>query len=137
MPTYSPFASSSDVAELLARELSDEETLLADRRLLQVERMILRRVPDLVAQVAAGDINEQDVIDIEAEAVYRVMRNPDGLFSETDGQYGYQRTREAADNSLRITADEWATLGVRVGKMFSITPNLVAPVGQSSFWTGG
>lgn len=41
------------------------------------------------------------MIDIEAEAVLRVIRNPEGLFSEQDGSYGYQLSRTAADNRLR------------------------------------
>lgn len=130
-------AIASDVAALLARELDTLETALVDRRLAQVERMILRRVPDLAGQIAAGQIDQDDVTDIEAEAVYRVVRNPDGLASETDGNYHYQLSREAADNTLRITAEEWKLLGIKPSRMFQIVPNLVAPVGYPSFDTGG
>ena len=121
------YASYEDVAELLARELTDEERALAERRLEQVERMIVRRIPDLMAQVSGGDIAEDDVIEVEAEAVYRVMRNPEGLSMESDGNYSYQRSREASDNSLRILSGEWSVLGVRVGRMFAIAPNIVMP----------
>lgn len=121
------YAVATDVAELMARDLSVEETAMVNRRLGQVERMIVRRVPDLVAQVTAGDIAQADVVDIEAEAVYRVLRNPEGMISEGDGTYTYQLSKDVADNRLRITSDEWAVLGVRVGSMFSITPNVVLP----------
>ena len=122
------YAQTSDVQDLWAREdLSDEECLMIERRLEQVERMILRRVPDLVAQIAAGTIALVDVVDVESEAVYRVVRNPEGLSMEMDGAYSYQRSREAADNSLRILPAEWTTLGVRVGKMFSIAPGFEMP----------
>lgn len=117
-------ASATDVQTVLGKELSTEETALVERRLAQVERMILRRIPDLAVKIAAGDLDESDVIDIESEAVLRVVRNPEGLYSEQDGQYGYQLSREAADNSLRITAEEWLTLGIRPSKMFSIAPRL-------------
>lgn len=117
------YASASDVAALLARELTTEEAALADRRLAQVERMILRRIPDLAERIADGDVDEADVRDTEAEAVYRVIRNPDGIYSETDGAYAYTKSADAADNTLRITADEWSTLGVRTGKMFSLVPS--------------
>jgi hypothetical protein len=56
-----------------------------------------------------------------------VVRNPDGISSETDGTYTYVRSRDATDNTLRITADEWKLLGVRAGKLFQITPNLGGP----------
>lgn len=117
-------ATSSDVQTVLGRELDTADTALVERRLAQVERMLLRRIPDLLQQIDAGDLDEDDVRDIESEAVLRVIRNPEGLFSEQDGQYGYQRSREAADNSLRILPEEWELLGVRVGKMFSIVPNV-------------
>jgi uncharacterized protein YcaQ len=116
-------AAADDVAALLARELDTAEAALVERRLEQVERMIVRRIPDLLERVAAGDLDEDDVRDIEAEAVLRVIRNPEGLYSEQDGSYGYQLSREAADNSLRILPEEWAVLGFRPSKMFIITPS--------------
>lgn len=118
------YASSNDVQELAARELSPEEVALVERRLEQVERMIVRRIPDLSAQVTAGGIAEEDLVDVEAEAVWRVLRNPEGLFSEQDGNYMYQRSREAADSSLRVLPQEWATLGVKVGRMYSLSPSI-------------
>ena len=130
-------ATAEDVQAVLGRTLDTAETALVERRLEQVERMIVRRIPDLAGQIAAGDIDAQDVTDIEAEAVLRVVRNPEGLYSEQDGQYGYQLSREAADNSLRILPEEWQTLGIRPSKMYSITPKLVAPVRGSFFGAGG
>lgn len=63
------------------------------------------------------------MVDIETEAVLRVICNPEGLYSEQDGSYGYQLSREAADNSLRITAEEWEWLGLKPSKMSQIVPN--------------
>ncbi|SRX93246.1 hypothetical protein MSP7336_01482 [Mycobacterium shimoidei] len=118
------YAKATDVQAIYGKSLTAEETALVNRRLEQVERKILRRIPDLADQIAEGDIDQDDVIDIEAEAVLRVIRNPEGLFSEQDGSYGYQLSREAADNSLRITAEEWERLGVKPSKMFQIVPNI-------------
>jgi hypothetical protein len=84
------YAQASDVAALLARELDAAETALVERRLAQVERMILRRIADLLEQIDAGDLDEADVMNIEAESVLRVIRKPEGLYSEQDGSYGYQ-----------------------------------------------
>lgn len=82
------YASAADMAALLVRELETAETALVERRLAQVERMTLRRIPYLAGRTEAGEIDAQDVIDIEAEAVLRVVRHPDGLYSEQDGSYG-------------------------------------------------
>lgn len=131
------YATAADVQAVLGRQLTTEETALVERRLAQVERMNLRRIPDLAGQTEAGEIDRADVVDIEAEAVLRLVRNLEGLRSETDGTYGYQLSTEAADNRLRITAEEWQTLGIRPSKMFSIAPNLVAPVRGLLFGTGG
>jgi uncharacterized protein YcaQ len=131
------YATAADVAALLARELDAAETALVERRLAQAERMILRRIPDLAEKISSEEIDQADVIDIEAEAVVlRVVRNPDGLYSEQDGSYGYQLSREAADNSLRILPEEWERLGIKPSRKFAIVPNLVAPV-RASFGTGG
>jgi hypothetical protein len=131
------YASSTDVQTIYGKELTPEETLLVGRRLEQVERMIVRRVPDLAGQIAAGDIDQADVIDIESEAVLRVIRNPEGYLSEGDGSYNYMLSHEAGNNTLRILPDEWLLLGIRPSKMFVLVPNLVAPGSGSSFGTGG
>ncbi|ORB67690.1 Gp19/Gp15/Gp42 family protein [Mycolicibacterium tusciae] len=121
MTTY---AKAADVQAIYGKSLTTEETALVERRLAQVERKILRRIPDLAAQIEAGDLDEADVVDIEAEAVLRVIRNPEGLYSEQDGTYGYQLSREAADNSLRVTAEEWERLGIKPSRMFQISPGI-------------
>ena len=118
------YACSSDVAALWAKDLSVEETAMVDRRLQQVERMIKRRIPDLDAQVDSGAIAEEDLVDVEAEAVLRHVRNPEGLTMEMDGAYQYQRSKDAANSSLRLTAVEWQVLGLSVGRMFSIGPSI-------------
>ncbi|WP_206032074.1 Gp19/Gp15/Gp42 family protein [Rhodococcus sp. A14] len=117
--------------------MTTEETALVERRLEQVERMIIRRIPDLADQITSGSIDQADVVDIEAEAVLRVVRNPDGLLSETDGAYGYQLNRETASGRLQILPEEWQTLGIRPSKVFSLVPNLAAPARGSAFGTGG
>lgn len=118
-------ATASDVQTLLAKELDTAQTALVERRLDQIERTIIHRIPDLLERVAAGDLDEEDVRDIEAEAVYRVVRNPEGLHSEQDGTYGYQLSREASDNTLRILPEEWERLGIRPSRMYAISPRVM------------
>lgn len=130
------YASAADVAALLARELTAEETGMVERRLDQVERMIIRRIPDLADRITSGSIDEADVVDIEAEAVLRVVLHGDGIVSESDGGFSYQKSY-TADGTLRLIPEEWQTLGIRPSKMFTIVPNLVAPVRGSLFGMGG
>jgi hypothetical protein len=120
------YAVVSDVEVLLAREMSPEEQIAAQRRLEQVERMIKRRVPDLDVR-ALDDEYRATLVDVESESVSRVLRNPDGIVQESEGSYSYMKSQQAADNSLRLTNDEWTALGVRVGGMFTIVANPVMP----------
>ena len=70
------------------------------------------------------DLHSRTLIDIEAEAVLRLIRNPEGYASESDGSYSYQFNRETASGRLEILASEWETLGIKPSRMFSIAPNL-------------
>ncbi|UTT48925.1 Gp19/Gp15/Gp42 family protein [Rhodococcus gordoniae] len=130
-------ATAEDVQALLGRKLTPEETVMVERRLVQVERMIVRRIPDLSDRITSGDIDQADVVDIEAEAVLRVVRNPEGLLLENDGSYGYQFDRNTASGRLEILPEEWQALGIRPSKMHSLVPNLVAPVRRTAFGNGG
>ena len=78
--------------------------------------------------------------DIEAEAVYRVVRNPEGLYSEQDGQYGYQlsagRLPTTASASL---PEEWsdARRSSPSQDVRSRAESRCAGMRGSSFGTGG
>lgn len=112
----SAYATAEDVQAVAGRTLSTEEVALVERRLAQVERKILRRIPDLADQIDSGNIDQADVVDIEAEAVLRLIRNPEGYASESDGTYSYQFNRETASGKLEILAEEWnASASSRVG----------------------
>ncbi|QGJ90167.1 head-to-tail adaptor [Mycobacterium phage SheaKeira] len=122
------YAKSSDVVELWAKEPEPEVLALIERRLDQVERMIKRRIPDLAVKVAASATFEADLIDIESDVVLRLVRNPEGYLSETDGAYTYQLQTDLSQGRLVILDDEWTTLGVnRLSRMSVIVPNIVLP----------
>lgn len=118
------YASVTDVTTLWAKEPEPEVISLINRRLEQVERMILRRVPDLAAKIAAGTIDVADVVQIEADAVLRVVRDPEGYQSESDGNYSYTFDRSAAGGKLEVLDDEWTLLGVKPKRMFTVDPRL-------------
>ncbi|MEU1526931.1 Gp19/Gp15/Gp42 family protein [Nocardia rhamnosiphila] len=134
MPTY---AEPTDVAARLGRELSPDETTLVTTRLDDAERMIRRRIPDLSEQITAGSIDVEDVKQVEAEAVLRVVRNPEGYRQETDGNYSYMLSAESASGVLDIKPNEWALLGIRTGGMFFIDPSVPTRPGRTAFGNGG
>lgn len=122
------YATAADVVTLWAKEPEAEVLELIERRLEQVERMIRRRVIDLDLRVELSETFEADLIDIEADAVLRLVRNPEGYISETDGTYTYQMQTDLSSGKLQITDEEWTILGVfRLARMSTLTPNLVMP----------
>lgn len=124
MATY---ATATDVTDRLGKQADSDLTTLINVRLADVERMIKRRIPDLDDQITAGSIDVEDVKQVEADAVLRLARNPEGFFSETDGNYTYQFRQDLATGKLEILPEEWETLGVSANGMFVIVPTLVMP----------
>lgn len=122
------YAVANDVVVLWAKEPEPEVMALIERRLAQVERMIKRRIPDLDLKTAVNATFKADLIDIEADAVLRLVRNPEGYLSETDGAYTYQLSSDLSQGKLTILDEEWTTLGVnRLSRMSTIAPNIVMP----------
>lgn len=121
MTTY---ATPTDVSARLGRELTTDEITLVSVRLEDVERKIRRRIPDLDDRVTNGDIAEDDLVQVEAEALLRLIRNPDGYLSETDGSYSYMFSQSLASGQLTITPEEWQTLGVIRSRMSVLVPSV-------------
>ena len=135
------YATADDVAVRWGRELSCEEAALVNTRLEDVERMIRRRIPDLDQQVADGTVNAEDVVQVESDCVLRLARNPEGYYSETDGNYTYMLQKDIVSGKLEITEDEWAILGVTTDRFFTLRPyaqvdsgTYVPPTTPRSLW---
>lgn len=121
------YASASDVTARWARTPTDEEAALIDVRLEDAERLIRRRIPDLDDRVDAGTLLEEDVIQVEAEAVLRLVRNPEGYLSESDGDYTYMLRQDVSTGRLEILSEEWEILGIRRKRFAVLVPNVVIP----------
>lgn len=109
------YATFEDVQLRFFRELTPEERPLVEQRLQDVENRIRRRVRDLDARVMDDPGYEDIVRQVCADAVIRLVRNPEGYIQETDGNYTYQLSQASADGRLTILPEEWADLGVRKG----------------------
>lgn len=125
-------ATPAHVGVEIGRPLTDAETAQATQWLEVVEAMLSGRIPDLHPQVAAGAILEALVVQVEAAAVVRKLRNPDGLrsWSATVDDSTVQQTTAsaAADGTLRILPDEWALLIPDSGGAFSVRPSYAPSV---------
>jgi hypothetical protein len=86
--------------------------------------MIRRRVPTLDALVDAGTVDPDDVVQVESDAVLRLVRNPDGYLSESDGNYTYMLRSDLASGKLEVLPEEWELLGVVRSRMAVIAPRI-------------
>ncbi|MFL1441823.1 Gp19/Gp15/Gp42 family protein [Nocardiopsis protaetiae] len=119
------YATVEDVQARLNRPLTDEEEGMAETLLGDVEAILRSRIPDLDERAENPDYLAL-VVQVEANAVLRVIRNPDGFRQETDGNYSYTVSAAVASGHLFVMDSEWALLGVTKGA-FTITPHLRAP----------
>ena len=125
------YASADDVSVRWGRSLTPEDCALVRVRLDDVERMLRRRIPDMDDKVESGDLDVEDIVQVEADAVLRLARNPEGYLSETDGNYTYQLQKDLASGRLQITDEEWEILGVRRSRMSVLVPSFVAGDGTT------
>lgn len=109
------YATFDDVQARYHLPIEDELRPLVDIRLEDAEAKIRSRIPALDEFIAQGRVSVETVIRITAEAVIRLVRNPDGYVSETDGSYTYQLSYGAGTSELTITKEDWRDLGVRRG----------------------
>lgn len=81
-------------------------------------RLLIRKIPNLVARIASYDpvtgtgLDPEFVKDKVMNAVLRVLRDPEGLESETEGNYSYTRNPVVASANIWFTKDELADLGL-------------------------
>ncbi len=120
------YATVTDVTKRLGRAVSsNDERLQITTWLNDAERLILRRIPDLEAKVEDGSICRDDVVLVEANAVFRKVKNPDGKQNERIDDYSYGLGDDAAKGEVFIADDEWSLLlsdDDGIDGAFTITP---------------
>lgn len=81
-------------------------------------RLLLRKAPGIVGRMAAYNsitgegLDPAFVKDKVVGAVLRVLRNPEGLLSESEGDYSYRLNPVVASANIWFTKDELADLGI-------------------------
>lgn len=105
------FANITDVGNRLGRPITDAaEVAQVNAWLGDVEDIILRRIPDLAAQITAGTVAQATVVRVECQAVIRKIQNPDGKVAENVDDYGYRYNENVRRGELFLTDEEWADL---------------------------
>lgn len=98
---------------------------LAQTRLDEAWRALQREssLPGLVTRVEVGDLDVELVVDVVIAAALRVMRNPEGVESESGQIDDYSESRKLAD----ATADLYFT----AAELRRLAPVAQAPAGFS------
>lgn len=106
-------ATVEDVETRFYRPLSVDERPLVAARLADCELKIRARIPDFDSRIIEDPYFLDVVKRVCADAVIRLVRNPEGYVQETEGNYTYMLSSAYSDGRLSITPDEWADLGVK------------------------
>lgn len=129
------YATVEDVEMRIGRELSDSERGLAASLLGDALLIIYARCPDLDERVDSGEISADVVRMIQANMVVRVLRNPEGIRQETDGDYSYTIAASTpVGEGLSLTRQELSML-CGGGTIGSFRPTLPVP-GRAPWWRG-
>jgi hypothetical protein len=113
---------STDLEESYEGEL-DLENLdeWYQQKIDEAVRLLIRKAPNIVARMAAYDpatgtgLDPDFVKDKVVGAVLRVLRDPEGISEETEGNYSYRRNPVVASANIWYTKDELADLGISAG----------------------
>lgn len=137
MATLNLMVDVQDVADAIKGGVPDGESRWVATQLGRAMRLLSRLRPGLQQLVDDGGLDPGFVRDIVVEAVLRVVRNPDGVYREQEGEYGYSRSVDVASGRLEFLPSELALLSAKrtttrasiplvvprpPGSAFSITP---------------
>lgn len=116
-----------DIQVRLGRALTDSEAGQVQAWIDDLDAQAEARVPDFGALIAAGSISAGVVRGVFAQAIRRVLLNPEGLRqrSRTIDDYTEAETYDSAVSGsfLYLTDDEWAQIAPASSSgAFSIRP---------------
>lgn len=100
-----PLAAIGDVAVQYG-ELDDDQEQLTAYLLKAASKMVRQRFPLLDQQMVAGSLDADVVALVVSGMVLRVLRNPEGLRSETTGPFSRTYDTSAAAGLLVVTQDD-------------------------------
>ncbi|WP_197408627.1 Gp19/Gp15/Gp42 family protein [Actinobaculum massiliense] len=104
-------ANIATVADRLGRPISDAgEIAQVNAWLRDVTALITSRIPDYETLLAQGAIRTDVAGMVEANAVIRKLRNPDGKQSEQIDDYSYRLNRDFSRGEIFLTDQEWELL---------------------------
>ena len=111
------------------RPILPEDKTWIEGKIVDAEILLENRRGDLATWIAAGPDPEQRrvrVVHAVNRMIERVVKNPDGLFTETDGNYSYGRDRSLASGEVYVSGTDWAFVGFGARRVSSVRTGLPA-----------
>lgn len=103
---------------------TDEPTV--DEYIDEAETILSVRLGDLDAWIAVDPVREARLKTVVKRMVRRVLKNPDGFESESEGDYSYTRSRALRSGEIYVSAADWRILGIKIRRPRSIRLGLPA-----------
>lgn len=104
----------TDVQARLGRVLTDLEQQQVTAWLEDLDALVRARIPDLDEQLESGEMDRSVMKLVFAQAIRRLLLNPEGLrqYTESIDDYSITKTVDSAVSSsaLYLSDDEWAML---------------------------
>lgn len=121
-----------DVDESYEETLDPTTTNWVQQKIDEAVRELLAYIPDLSDRIASGKVDAQLVTDKVVGAVLRVVRNPKGIETEDEGDYGIKLRNTVASGDVWFQEKDLLQLGWQ-GKQKKTTPRTVR-VTATSGW---
>lgn len=96
------YADLTDVIDLYEGTLTSEQETWVENLLGLAERRLKAKIPTLIANIEAGDVDLAVVKDVLVSAVLRAVRNPSGVKQQAVGPFSYSNDTPTAGSGTNI-----------------------------------
>lgn len=93
------------------KTIPEQQISWVNQKIDEAVRELLSIVPDIPARIAAGKLSVELVTDKVVAAVLRVVRNPEGMDQESEGDYSYRLRPTVASGDIWYPNKDLIQLG--------------------------
>lgn len=117
--TVTQFADIVALASPTRPILPSDQTWI-EGQIFEAETLLETRRGDLQTWVNIDPMKRNRiVIMVVNRMIQRVVKNPDGLFTESDGNYSYGRDKSLGSGEVYANERDWAMLGLSINRRLS------------------
>lgn len=123
------YANFSDVQLAFEEDIPAERAGWVNALIDRAERLLNGKVSGVQTRIDAGSVDPLRVMDAIVTTVCRIVRNPEGLLIETEGNYSRQADRAVSSGRMFFDPEDLAAL--RPVKSFGSTLPIMSRVPDS------